>query len=100
MLGIGEPIVLPLRHRASARMSRTLGAVGVVIGWLALFVGDLILSVMLFSSPHPEILLYTSPLLLAVPVILAGLRPGQLVVHHDALELRYPRMLRRPLVLN
>ncbi len=100
MLGIGEPVVVPLRHLARARASRTLAAVGVVAAWLALFLAELILSVMFFSEPHPEILLYTSPMLLAVPVILGGLRRGRLLVHHDVLALHYPRMLRRPLVLD
>jgi hypothetical protein len=99
MVGVGEPVALPIRRLGRARLTRWLMALSVVAGWLALFVADAIFSLMLFSGPHPEILLWTSPMLLAVPWILSGLGQGRLLVRPDALEVRYSRLLKRPLVI-
>jgi hypothetical protein len=96
-----EPIRLRIHASAAARIMRFGMALMVVLGWLALQVADVILSLMLWSEPSfPDVLVMTSPVLLAVPWILWMAAAGGVVeVHPDALVIRHRRVLRRPLTI-
>ena len=96
-----EPARLVIDSSASARVMRLGMAVMVVLGWVALQVADVVLSVMFFSEPNfPEVALVTSPVLLAVPWIVAmASARGVVEVHPGSLVVRHRRVLRRPLVI-
>lgn len=95
------PKQLAISRSLPARLSRLMLAGGVILCWLSLGVMDLVFSVMFFSEPHPEILLYASPMLAVVPWILgmASAR-GRVVVHADHLEIRHRRVLKRAIFLH
>jgi hypothetical protein len=80
---------------------RVCAALGVVGAWLALQLADVILSLMLWSEPSfPDVLVYTSPMLLVVAWLLyLALARGTVTVEPDRLVIRHPRVLRRDLVV-
>lgn len=80
---------------------RVCAALAVVGAWLALQLADVILSLMLWSEPSfPEVLVYTSPMLLVVPWMLyMAFARGVVLVEPDRLVIRHPRVLRRDLVV-
>lgn len=86
---------------ASARVLRLGMALMVVLGWAALQLADVILSLMLWSEPNfPEVLLVTSPVLLVVPwIVWMATAQGVVEVHPDSLVIHHRRVLRRPLVV-
>jgi hypothetical protein len=101
-LGGPAPKPLAISRYGLGRLSRLLSAAGVVLCWLSFAVVDAVLSLMLWSEPHPEtILIYTSPMLAVIPWILrmAGAR-GQVIVYYDFIEIRHSRVLREPIFLH
>lgn len=93
-----EPLLIARLQRA--RIARMALAGGIVLGWLSLWLIDVVLSVMFFTEPDHELLVLTSPVLLAVPwiVVMANAR-GRVEVTPEALVIRHLRVLRRPLVV-
>lgn len=91
---------LRMRRLERARFARLATAALAVLLWLGLGLVDLVLSAMFFSDPSPEILLFSSPLLLAAPWIawMANAR-GRVEIRHDALVISHRRILRRPIVV-
>ena len=86
---------------ASARLLRLGTALMVVLGWAALQLADVVMSLMLWTEPNfPEVLVVTSPVLLAVPwIVWMATARGVVEVHPDSLVIRHRRVLRRPLVV-
>ena len=96
-----EHVSLEISRSGQARFLRLCFALGVVGLWLGLQLADVVLSLMLWSEPNfPEVLVYTSPVLLVVPWILRmALARGRVTVEPDRLTIRHPRVLRRDLVV-
>ena len=97
----GQAPELAISQSAHGTLRRYFAAVGVVLAWLSLALMDAVLSLMFWTEPNPEILLYTAPMLAVVPWILqmAGAR-GRVVISLDHIEIRHRRMLKRAIFLD
>ena len=100
MAPVGDPVSLPIRRSWPALLMRLGLAAGVVVAWLAIWVLEHLMSFIFWTEPDGGVLLTFAPMLLAVPWLLyMALARGTVRVHHDALEIRHPRILRRPLTV-
>ncbi len=92
---------LAISRSASGTLLRYAAAVGVMLAWLGFAAMDAVLSLMFWTEPNPEVLIYTSPMLAVIPWILqmAGAR-GYVVAFPDHLEIRHRRLLKRPIFLD